>query len=81
MWTKAAFLISLASVATWSIDVLGDPPADNKITICHKAGPKDQQPAMKWVTITVSKSSWKAHQAHGDFMAHQGRCEEEEEPQ
>jgi hypothetical protein len=35
-----------------------------KITICHKTGSKTHP----WVTITISKNAWPAHQRHGDKL-------------
>jgi hypothetical protein len=40
----------------------------DKVTICHHAGGPN---GTKHVTITISRSAWPAHQAHGDTM---GAC-------
>lgn len=34
-----------------------------KMTICHHTHSKKHE----WVTITISKSAWPAHEAHGDL--------------
>ncbi len=56
----AALLVVAMPMSAVSAKNTGGNGKPGKITICHK--PKGARP----VTITISKSAWKAHQKHGD---------------